>query len=306
MSATDIEVNPRDRNFEGIMWMVVTGLCFAAVTGIVRYLGSSLPAVEAAFIRYFIGVLMMGPVLYRLLNFRPSAKLLGGFALRGLVHGFGVIFWFYSMARIPMSEVTAIGFTTPIFVTIGAAIFLGEKLKIHRIASVLIGFIGTLIILRPGLQEVSLGQLSQLAAAPLFAVSFLIAKQLTKHVSADVIVAMLSVMCTLVLLPGALIDWQTPTVNEVFWLAVTAGFATFGHFAITKALQAAPISVTQPISFLQLVWATLMGIVLFGEAIDPYVILGGGIIIISATYISHRETRGARNRITPLVNQTKQ
>ena len=130
-----------------------------------------------------------------------------------------------------MSEVTAIGFTTPIFVTIGAAIFLGEKLKIHRIASVLIGFIGTLIILRPGLQEVSLGQLSQLAAAPLFAISFSIAKQLTKHVNADVIVAMLSAMCTLVLLPGALIDWQTPTVNEVFWLAVTAGFATFGHFA---------------------------------------------------------------------------
>jgi len=305
MSATDIEAKPKDRTFEGIIWMVVTGLCFAAVTGIVRYLGSSLPAVEAAFIRYLIGVLMMGPVLFRLLSFRPSAKLLSGFALRGLVHGFGVIFWFYSMARIPMSEVTAIGFTTPIFVTIGAAIFLGEKLKFHRIASVLIGFVGTLIILRPGLQEVSLGQLAQLTAAPLFAISFLIAKQLTKHVSADVIVAMLSVMCTLVLLPGALIDWQTPTLKEVFWLAVTAGFATFGHFAVTKALQAAPISVTQPISFLQLVWATLMGIVLFGEAIDPFVLLGGGIIVISATYISHRETRGAKKRITPLVNETK-
>jgi len=306
MSTTVIETRPGNRNIEGIAWMVVTGLCLAAVTGIVRYLGSNLPVVEAAFIRYFIGVLMMGPVLYRLLNFRPSAKLLGGFVLRGLVHGFAVVFWFYAMARIPMSEVTAIGFTTPIFVTIGAAMFLGEKLKIHRVASVLIGFIGTLIILRPGLQDVSIGQLSQLAAAPLFAISYLIAKQLTKDVSANVIVAMLSVMCTLVLLPGALLDWQTPTINEVFWLAVTAGFATFGHFAVTKALQAAPIAVTQPISFLQLVWATLLGIVLFGEAIDPFVILGGGIIVISATYISHRETRVAKKLITPLVNQTKQ
>ncbi len=305
MSVTSTGSESKDRIFEGIAWMVATGICFAMVTGVVRYLGSSLPAVEAAFIRYLIGMLMMGTVLLKLLKFRPSAKLLGGFVLRGVVHGTAVILWFYAMARIPMSEVTAIGFTTPIFATIGAAVFFSEKLHRHRIASVLIGFFGTLVILRPGFQEVSIGQLAQLSAAPLFAISFLIAKRLTEYARADVIVAMLSVMCTLVLLPGALLVWQTPSWHEIFWLGATAFFATLGHYTVTRALHAAPISVTQPISFLQLVWATLMGIVMFGEAIDPYVIFGGGIIVISATYISHRETRGARARITPLATQTK-
>ncbi len=305
MPVTSIESETKDRTLEGIAWMVATGICFAVVTGIVRYLGLNLPAVEAAFIRYLIGVLLMGTVLLKLLKFKPSAKLLGGFVIRGLVHGIAVILWFFAMARIPMSEVTAIGFTTPIFATIGAALFFSEKLHRHRIASVLIGFIGALVILRPGFQEVSIGQLAQLSAAPLFAISFLIAKKLTEHVNADVIVAMLSVMCTLVLLPGALMVWQTPTWHEVFWLGATAFFATLGHYTVTRALQAAPISVTQPVSFLQLVWATLMGIVMFGEAIDPYVILGGGIIVISATYISHREARGARARVTPVEPQTK-
>ena len=311
----------KNRNFEGILWMVVTGICFALVTAIVRYLGSNLPAVEAAFIRYLIGLIMMGAVLLKMFkatgsdglagnlsgNFsnKFSGKLIAGFAVRGLVHGIGVILWFYAMARIPMAEVTAIGYTAPIFVTIGAALFLGEKLHIHRIASIFIGLAGAAIILRPGFQEISVGQLAQLAAAPLFAISFLIAKRLTDYASPDVIVAMLSVGCTVVLLPGALIQWQTPTLSEIFWLALTALFATLGHYTFTLALRAAPISVTQPISFLQLVWATLFGLILFGEPIDSFVLLGGGIIIISATYISHRESRTAGGAITPVDAQVK-
>jgi uncharacterized membrane protein len=205
-----------------------------------------------------------------------------------------------------LAEVTAIGYTTPIFVTIGAALFLGERLRFHRIFSVIVGIVGALVILRPGFNEISIGQLAQLAAAPLFAISFLIAKRLTDHASPNVIVAMLSVICTLVLLPAALIEWQTPSLTEIIWLAMTALFATLAHYALTRALKVAPISVTQPISFLQLVWATLLGITLFGEPIDPFVIIGGGVIVISATYISHRESRLARNPVTPTDAGTKQ
>ncbi len=305
MPVSNAGIAEKDRTFEGILWMVATGLCFAAVTGTVRYLGSNLPAVEAAFIRYAIGFIMMAPVILRLVKLKPSARLVTGFAIRGLVHGVAVILWFYAMARIPMAEVTAIGYTSPIFVTIGAALFLGETLHIHRIIGIFIGLIGAVIILRPGFQEISIGQLAQLTAAPLFAISFLIAKKLTDHAGPDIIVAMLTVFCTLVLMPGALMQWQTPTLNEVMWLATTAIFATLGHFTFTKALQAAPISVTQPISFLQLVWATILGIVMFDEAVDPFVLLGGGVIIISATYISHREARAARGRITPLDIEIK-
>jgi drug/metabolite transporter (DMT)-like permease len=298
-------VRSDNRVLEGIGWMVLTGLCFVVVTGIVRNLGSNLPAVESAFIRYLIGLIIVGPVIFKIFRKPPSIKMTAGFAIRGLVHGMGVIFWFYAMARIPIAEVTAIGYTSPIFVTIGAALFLGEKMHIRRVMGILVGLVGAFIILRPGFQEVSIGQLAQLIAAPLFAISFLIAKRLTDYAEPDVIVAWLTIFCTLVLLPGAVMNWQTPTTNEILWLALTAFFATLGHYTFTKALQAAPISVTQPISFLQLVWAALLGVLVFGEPLDIYVMLGGGVIVAAATYISHREAKAARMQITPLANGTK-
>ncbi|MEP4292019.1 MAG: EamA family transporter, partial [Rhizobiaceae bacterium] len=119
------------------------------------------------------------------------------------------------------------------------------------------------------------------------------------------IVALLTLFCTLFLFPLALLDWQTPTLNELFWLLMTAVCATFGHYAMTRALAAAPISVTQPITFLQLVWASLLGIVMFGEAVDPFVILGGTVIVSAATFISHRENKMAKRIITPPASATK-
>lgn len=297
--------NEGRRTLEGIGWMILTGLIFVCVTGIVRHLGSDIPAVEAAFIRYVIGLFLILPFMLRALRRRPMQNRLTIFAARGLVHGFGVMLWFYAMARIPIAEVTAIGYTAPIFVTIGAAVFLKERLHLRRIASVAVGLLGALIILRPGFETISLGQLAQLGAAPLFAASFIITKKLTGRDDPTVIVGMLSLFCTLTLLPGALMQWRTPTGEEVFWLGMTAVFATTGHYTLTRALEAAPITVTQPISFLQLVWATLLGMALFGEALDPFVFLGGGIIVAAATYISHREAQVARRQMTPPAPATK-
>ncbi len=278
-----------DQNLVGIAWMLLTGLLFVAVTGIVRYLGTDLPSIEAAFIRYLFGIFLIIPVLFRLRRRLPKARSLPIYALRGVIHGGAVMLWFFAMARIPIAEVTAIGYTAPIFTTIGAALFLKERLKIHRIAAIIAGFIGVLIILRPGIEIIEIGALAQLGAAPLFACSFLIAKKLTEYDDPAVIVAMLSVFCTLALLPGALLDWRQPTGEELFWLFMTAIFATAGHYTLTKAFEAAPITVTQPVSFLQLLWATLLGWLVFSEEPDPMVFVGGGIIIAALTYIAHRE-----------------
>jgi len=128
-----------------------------------------------------------------------------------------------------------------------------------------------------------------LIAAPLFAVSFLIAKKLTESESPAVIVAMLSIFCTLTLLPGALLEWRSPTGGELFLLFLTAVFATAGHYTLTRAFEAAPITVTQPVAFLQLVWAALLGLIAFGEPLDPWIFLGGGIVVGAVTYIAHRE-----------------
>lgn len=289
----------------GIGWMVLTGLLFVCVTGIVRHLGTDLPAVESAFIRYAIGLVLISPALVGLMRNRPSGGAMMLYTARGLVHGGAVFLWFYAMARIPIAEVTAIGYTAPIFVTIGAALFLGEALHLRRIAAVVIGFAGTLIILRPGFETINWGQLAQLTAAPLFACSFILAKKLTEREDPVVIVLMLSVFCTLTLMPGAIAQWRAPTLEELSWLTLTAVFATAGHYTLTRAFREAPITVTQPVGFLQLVWASLLGMTVFNEALDPFVFLGGGIIVAAATYISHREAQAARRMVTPPAAATK-
>jgi len=278
----------------GIGWMALTTLLFVCVTGIVRYLGADIPAVQAAFIRYVIGCILLLPVLMPLFRVRPAPPAFSLFALRGLVHAVAVMLWFFAMARIPIAEVTAIGYITPICVTIGAALFFRERLHARRIAAIGVGILGGLIILRPGFQEVQVGALAQLVAAPLFGISFLLAKRLTRLADPALIVGMLSVSCTLFLAPGALLMWEPVTWEQVAWLGLTALFATAGHYTQTRAFRSAPLTVTQPVTFLQLVWAALLGMLAFGEPVDPYVVLGGGVIVGAATFISHREMVAAR------------
>ncbi|MCZ6511055.1 MAG: DMT family transporter, partial [Alphaproteobacteria bacterium] len=215
-----------------------------------------------------------------------------------------VSLWFFAMARIPIAEVTALGFTAPIFTTIGAALFLGEKMKMRRIGAVLIGFGGTLIILRPGFEAISIGAVAQVAAAPVFAGSFLIAKKLTETQSSISIVAYLSVVVTVVLLPLAVLNWRTPTLTELGFLFLVAVLATAGHVSLTQAFRSAEITVTQPAQFLQLVWATVLGLLVFGEQPVLWTWVGGAVIVASATYIFHRETREKRMAVSRPMEST--
>ena len=191
--------NTPNKTAVGIAWMLLTGALFVSVTGIVRHLGSDMPAAQAAFIRYAFGTLLVLPVVFRLFKkdsfCAPSIIQYKLYALRGLTHGVAVMLWFYAMARIPIAEVTAIGYTSPIFTTIGAAIFLGEVFHARRIVAIVIAFIGAMIILRPGFQIIELGALAQLLAAPFFAASFLLAKKFTGTRSSEEIVVMLSIGC---------------------------------------------------------------------------------------------------------------
>ena len=269
--------------------MVSAGALFVGVTGVVRHLGSDMNPAQAAFIRYAFGVVLLLPVYWRLVAHRVLPSHLGLHVLRGGVHAAGVALWFYAMARIPIAEVTAIGFTTPIFLTIGAVLFLGERIEARRMMAVVAGFAGTLVILRPGFEVIELGALAQLVAAPLFACSILVAKRLTQVESSVAIVAYASVFITLALLPPALAEWRSPEPAELAWLFVTAVLATAGHYALTQALRAADVTVLQPFSFLQLVWAGMLGLYAFGEVPDAWTWAGGAIIVGSATYLARLE-----------------
>ncbi len=138
--------------------------------------------------------------------------------------------------------------------------------------------------------------MAQLIAAFFFAGSFLLTKRMTQSKSSADILVMLSIFCTLALLPGAIYFWREPTLQEVAWLALVAVFATAGHYAITRAIAAAPLTVTQPLSFMQLIWAIGIGYWVFDEVPDSWVIIGASIIVGAVTYLTHREAQAARRR----------
>lgn len=273
----------------GILWMVLTTILFVAVTATVRFLEGEVPAPQAAFLRYLIGTLLLTPALVTLIKVKPEKALMNKFILRGLVHSIGVTMWFYAMSVMPVAEVTAIGFLTYIFVSVGASIFLKEKLHKHRLSAILISFIGALIILRPGFKEIGNGQIGMLIATIVFTASYLIAKIVSKERSSSEIVAMLSIFTTIFLFPSAIYVWEPLSIKAFLVLTLTAVIATVGHITMTKAIKLAPMVTTQPILFLQLVWASMVGFFLFDENVDPFVIIGGTIIMICVCYVAYRE-----------------
>ena len=278
-----------NQSIVGILWMVITTILFVGVTATVRYLEGEVPAPQAAFLRYAIGTLLLTPSLISLVKIRPEKPLLQKFVLRGLVHSIGVTLWFYAMSVMPVAEVTAIGFLTYIFVSIGACIFLKEKLHKHRLTAILLSFVGAMIILRPGFKIIENGQIGMLMATVVFTASYLIAKIVSKERSSSEIVAMLSIFTTIFLIPTAIYSWEPLSLKAFLILAFTALIATIGHITMTQAIKAAPMVVTQPILFLQLVWASMVGLFIFSEEFDPFVILGGTIIMICVCYVSYRE-----------------
>ena len=278
-----------NQSLVGIFWMVITTILFVAVTASVRFLDGEVPAPQAAFMRYLIGTLLLTPALISLIKVKPNRSLMKKFLLRGVVHSIGVTLWFYAMSVMPVAEVTAIGFLTYIFVSIGACLFLNEKLHKHRLTAIVISFIGALIILRPGFKEIGNGQIGMLIATIVFTLSYLIAKIVSKEKSSAEIVAMLSLFTTIFLIPTAIYSWEPLSIKALIVLTFTAVIATLGHITMTKAIKSAPMVVTQPILFLQLVWASMVGLFIFDENFDPFVILGGTVIMICVCYVSYRE-----------------
>lgn len=293
------------RPLRGVLWMLASGWSFVAVNALVRALGTDLPAPQSAFIRFGFGLLFLLPSLWPVLRRGFAPGVLPAYLGRGAVHTVAVVLWFYAMARLPVAEVTAIGYLNPVLVTVGAAVFFGERLALRRILAVGVAICGAAIILRPGLREIGTGQWAQVGAAFCFAGSYLFAKRLSRSESAGAVVAMMSLCVTLGLLPLALAVWVPVTMLQLGALALVAVAATSGHYCMSRAFSIAPLTVTQPVTFLQLVWAATLGAVVFGEPVDGYVMLGGAVIIAAISYITWREAALRRAGTTPPVAATK-
>lgn len=283
----------------------MTGLQFVGVTALVKTLGTRIPAPEAAFLRYVLGLVFLLPILGTLRRTHFERRTLWLFGFRGLAHAVGVALWFYAMARIPIADVTAMNYLSPVYVTLGAALFLGERLAFRRLMAVCAALVGAMIILRPGFRDVGPGHIAMLFTAIVFGASYLMAKLLSERCSPALVVGMLSISVTIGLAPLAAMDWVTPRPGELAILMGVATLATGGHYTMTLAFRAAPLAVTQPVTFLQLVWAVLLGTLFFGEAADPWVIVGGSVIVGAVSFISWREAVLKRQAITPAASATK-
>ncbi|MBE1283027.1 MAG: EamA family transporter [Rhodobacteraceae bacterium] len=290
---------------QGVIWMLVTGILFVGVTALVKLLGTRIPPAESAFLRYLLGLVFLVPMLPALRQTSITPRMHALFMGRGIVHSGGVMLWFFAMTQIPLAEVTAMNYLSPIYVTIGAALFLGEKMAARRIAAIGMALIGALIILRPGFREISPGHIAMLFTAVAFGGSYLIAKFTVDAANPAVVVAMLSIWVTIGLAPFALAVWVTPTLAELGILFGVACLATAGHYTMSMAFKAAPVTVTQPVTFLQLVWATALGALAFNEAVDMWVVTGGTLILGSVTFITWREAVLKRRQITPPDPATK-
>ena len=298
---TDAHINP----VIGVVWMLVTGLCFVAVTALVKYLGTNVPPAQAAFLRYLLGLVFLLPMLGAVRRTSLDRRMHLLFFGRGVIHSGGVMLWFFAMTQIPLAEVTAMNYLSPVYVTIGAALFLGETLALRRIGAIAVALIGAVIILRPGFREISPGHLAMLVTAVLFGGSYLLAKFTVDAANPPVVVAMLSIWVTIGLAPFAWAVWVPPSWADLAILFGVACFATAGHYTMTLAFKAAPVAVTQPVTFLQLVWATALGALVFNEAVDIWVVAGGTLILSAVTFITWREAILKRRAITPPDAATK-
>lgn len=287
-------------SLRGMLWMAASGALFAALNTIMKWLAGDLDPWLVGFLRYFLGFVVLLPVAFRLglSGMRTGAP--GLQVVRALFHVGGLLLWFLALPLVSMAEMTALGFTGPIFMCLGAVLVLREKMSAVRWAAVFVGFIGALIVVHPwtgpGFSGVSWGNLLLLAAAPTFAASFIVAKLLTRHDSPESIVIWQHGLVALFALPFALLDWTMPSAWQWGWFVLCGLLGAGGHYCVTQALRIADVSATQPVRFLDLLWASLGGFLVFSSVPESWTVAGGVVIFGATLWLARHEARAAKAR----------
>jgi drug/metabolite transporter (DMT)-like permease len=197
--------------------------------------------------------------------------------------------FFYAVSVAPLSEVTALGFSSPIFATVLAAVILGEVVRTRRWAAIGFGFVGALIILRPGFASVGTGQLLALFSALAWSCALMVIKTLGRTDSSATIITYMGLLMVPLSLGPALFVWQWPAPHEWVWLITIGVLGGIAQFCMTESLRQANTAVVMPIDFFKLVWVTVIAYLVFAEQPDLFTWIGGAIIFGSAIYIAYRE-----------------
>lgn len=276
----------------GMLWAVSAGVAFSFLNTILRRIALELDPLQTQFLRYFLGFTFFIPWLLTRGIAAYWPKDVPRQLIRGTLHTAGLFLWFAALPNIPLADGTAFGFTVPIFVMLGAAIFLRERMVPARWMAALIALVGVVVVLAPKLSGAG-GHynLVMLAAQPLFAASVLITKALTRNDRAEVIVLWQAFMVSALTLPFALLHWVAPSPLQWLWFVVCAVLGTAGQYCNARSLGVADASATQSAKFLDLIWASLLGLAVFGDFPTESTLLGGLVIVAATVWIAHRESR---------------
>lgn len=275
----------------GILLMCISTVFFSGMHVLVRHVTRGIHPFEVAFFRNVFGFAIFLPMLLRSgLGFLHTRRI-GLHALRGVLNVVAMLMFFSGLALSPVARVTALAFTAPLFMALLSVAVLGERFRLRRWVALVAGFAGTLVILRPGMIPIDAGSLLVVASASIWAVTMVVIKILSRTESSFVITAYMNIFLAVFSLLPAIWVWQAPSAEEWLWLVLIGLLGTFAQLALSQALKEAEPTAVMPFDFLKLVWATLLGWIVFGELPDFLTYLGAAVVFGSGLYIAWREQR---------------
>ena len=267
---------------------------FSTMGVFIKLSSVQLDPLEVVFFRNFLALVIMLPWIIKQGPevFKSERKKL--YTARAIFNVVGMAAGFTALTLIPLAEATALSFTAPLFATIGAALILGEIVRKRRVLAIVFGFIGMLIILRPGIETISPGALLAITNAITIAITVLIVKKLTATERPATIVAYMALLQTPMAFIPAVFYWEWPNLITWLWLFCLAGAGTAGHLMYTKAIELAEVSQLQPLDFIRLPIIAFLGYVFFSEEPTIWIWIGGAVIFLATAYVTHREATIAK------------
>jgi drug/metabolite transporter (DMT)-like permease len=288
---------PASGPIAGIFWVTISMALFAGLAAFSRAaMNAGLHPFEVVFLRNLFACLMLLPLLaWRGTSLVKSTQL-PLYGIRVLVSLFSMQAWFYAISLVPIGEVTAISFLAPVFGTLGAIFLLGERVRLRRWSAIIVGFLGAMIILRPGVAPLGLGQLLAVLSAMSMGITVIMVKQLTAVDDPDKIVFLTNMALLPLSLVPALLVWTWPTWDAVVPVLGMGITAVFGHIALVRGYAATEASLAMTFEFSRLPFTVAVAWLAFGEVIDLWTWVGALVIFASAGYITRREARLAAQR----------
>jgi len=280
---------------KAIILNILSIVLFSIMVIFIRKASENLHVLEVVFFRNLLAFIVMLPLLRStgLAAIKMNNTRL--FFMRGFVGAIGMIAGFTCLTLIPLAQATAISFSQPLFITIGATLFLGEIIKARRIAAIIVGVIGMLIIVQPGFNSFSFGIMLAIISALALSVNALIVKKLTITDSPQAIIMWMVIMLIPITFIPAITVWQWPSFETWLYLWGIAILGTLAHFSWTKSYVMAEITSLEPIGFIKLPIIALLGWMIFAEIPGTWTWVGGLIIFMSTIYISQREAKAANS-----------